>query len=270
MYGMDLKPATLIKIQKMTKQVPHANLYETVTKLSNALNRLLISSTIISIAIIILNNFNFETNPNISLWLSRLLALITFAFFILEIIRSQTFHRAELQRKNDFMDNSLKTKLADANSNEYYTNDDISNGIYKMGVNCFENSFFTKNISSKMLTKQITYTIGIWVVLWSVILTAPNNVFVEVVLLALPFSVANDLRKLYRLNQNVEMVFTNFKKIFSTTKKSKRGSLIIDNVISYEKSISYSSIPLNSKIFKELNDELSVKWNKIKKQHDIK
>ncbi|NRR93553.1 hypothetical protein HSX10_18425 [Winogradskyella undariae] len=254
----------------MTKQVPHAKLYKTVSNLSNALNWLLISSTIISLAIIVLNNFNIEANPNISLWLSRILALIAIIFFILEVIQSQTYHRAELQRKNDFMDNSLETKLADANSNEYYTNDDISNGVYKMGVNCFENSFFTKNISSKMLTKQITYTIVIWVVLWSVILTAPNNVFVEVILLALPFSVANDLRKLYRLNKNVEMVFANFKKIFSTTKKSKRESLIIDNVISYEKSISYSSVPLNRKIFDKWNDKLSLEWNKIKKQHKIK
>ena len=121
-----------------------------------------------------------------------------------------------------------------------------------------------------MLTKQLIYTIVIWIVLWSVILTAPNNIFVEVILLALPFSVANDLRKLYRLNKNVEMVFANFKKIFSSTKKSKRESLIIDNVISYEKSISYSSVPLNSKIFDKWNDKLSLEWNKIKKQHKIK
>tara|TARA_R110000868_G_scaffold134246_1_gene346157 strand:- start:12 stop:776 length:765 start_codon:yes stop_codon:yes gene_type:complete len=254
----------------MTKQVPHAKLYMTVSNLSNALNWLLISSTIISLIIIVLNNFNIVANPNISLWLSRILALMAIIFFILEVIQSQTYHRAELQRKNDFMDNSLETKLADANSNEYYTNDDISNGVYKMGVNCFENSFFTKNISSKMLTKQLIYTIVIWIVLWSVILTAPNNIFVEVILLALPFSVANDLRKLYRLNKNVEMVFANFKKIFSSTKKSKRESLIIDNVISYEKSISYSSVPLNSKIFDKWNDKLSLEWNKIKKQHKIK
>lgn len=253
----------------MTKRVPHDKLYKTVTKLSSALNWLLIISTITSIIIILLNNFNLDVNPNISLWLSRFLALTAIIFFILEIIQSQTYHQAELQRKNDFIDNSLQTKLADSNSTNYYTNDEISEGIYKMGVNCFENSFFTKNISAKMLEKQITYTILIWLVLWCVILTTPNNVFIQVVLLALPFSVANETRKLYRLNKNVELVFGTFKKIFSSTKKSKRESLIIDNVINYEKSISYSSIPLNSKIFHELNDSLSIEWNNIKKQHNI-
>ena len=254
----------------MTKKVPHSKLYKIVSRLSNTLNWLLIISTIISLVIIALNNFSITSNPNISLWLSRLLALLGIVFFALEVIQSQTYHRAELQRKNDFMDNSFKTNLADSNSNEYYTNDDISNGVYKMGVNCFENSFFTKSITSKMLTKQIIYTIIIWIVLWSVILTAPNNVFVEVILLALPFSVANDLRKLYRLNKNVETVFTNFKNIFSATKKSKIEPLIFDNVISYEKSISYSSIPLNSKIFNKLNDELSTEWINIKKEYKIK
>lgn len=253
----------------MTKKVPHDKLYKIVTELSSALNWLLLISTITSLIIIALNNFQWESNPNTSLWLSRCLALIAIVFFILDIIRSHTYHRAELQRKNDFMDNSLQTKLADANSNEYYTNDDISKGVYKMGVNCFENSFFTKTISSKMLVKQITYTVVIWLVLWCVILTAPNNIFIEVVLLALPISVANDTRKLYRLNKNVDMVFGNFKRIFSSTKKSKRESLIIDNVINYEKSLSYSSIPLNSKLFDQLNDELSVEWESIKKQHNI-
>lgn len=253
----------------MTKKVPHEKLYKIVTALSSALNWLLIISTIISIIIIVLNNFNLDVNPNISLWLSRFLALVAIIFFILEIIQSQTYHQAEFQRKNDFIDNSLQTKLADSNSTNYYTNDEISEGIYKMGVNCFENSFFTKNISSKMLEKQITYTILIWVVLWCVILTTPNNVFIQVVLLALPFSVANETRKLYRLNRSVESVFGTFKKIFSSTKKSKRESLIIDNVINYEKSISYSSIPLNSKVFHELNDSLSIEWNNIKKQHNI-
>ena len=167
------------------------------------------------------------------------------------------------------MDNSLQTQIADANSKEYYTNDDISKGVYKMGVNCFENSFFTKTISSKMLVKQITYTIIIWTVLCCVILTAPNNIFIEVILLTLPFSVANDTKKLYRLHTNVEMVFGNFKKIFSSTKKSKQEALIIDNVISYEKSLSYSSVPLNSKIFDDLNDQLTIGWEGIKKQHNI-
>jgi hypothetical protein len=65
-------------------------------------------------------------------------------------------------------------------------------------------------------------------------------------------------------------VFLNFKKIFSSTKKLKREFLIIDNVISYEKSLSYSSIPLDSTLFNEMNDELSIEWNEMKKNHKIK
>lgn len=271
MFGMVLRQVTtLTKTITMTKIVPHDRLYKIVSRLSSSLNWMILVSTIISLVIIFLNNFTFEPNHIISLWLSRLLALLAIVFFILEVIQTHIYHRAELQRKNDFMDNSLQTQLADANSKEYYTNEDISKGVYKMGVNCFENSFFTKTISSKMLVKQITYTIIIWVLVWCVILTAPNNILIQVILLTLPFSVANDTRKLYRLNTNVERVFGNFKKIFGSTKNSKREALIIDNVINYEKSLSYSSVPLNSKIFDELNDKLSIEWESLKKQHNIK
>jgi hypothetical protein len=254
----------------MTKKVPHDKIYKIVNKLSKGLNWILIISTIISVSIIILNNLSLDVNPNISLWLSIILALLAVVFFVLDVIQSHIFHRAELQRKNDFIDNSLKTKLADANSKGFFTNDELNNGIYKLGVNCFESSFFTKTISSKMLSKQLTNTIVIWIVIIFVIFTAPNNIFIEILLLTLPFTILNETRKLYRLNRNVELVFSNFKKIFNSTKKSKREFLIIDNVITYEKSLSYGSIPLDSKIFNEMNDELSTEWNKIKAQYKIK
>jgi hypothetical protein len=90
-----------------------------------------------------------------------------------------------------------------------------------------------------------------------------------VVLLSLPFTMFNETIKLYRLNRNVESVFLTFKKLYSSTKKSKREFLIIDNVINYEKSLSYSSIPLNDNLFHEMNESLSIEWNEIKKEHKI-
>ena len=254
----------------MKKKVPHDKIYKIVNKLSSGLSWILIISTFISILLIIINNFSLNLHPYISITLSTILAFFAVTYFIIEIIQNHIYHRAELQRKNDFIDNSLNTKLADANSQGYFTNEEINNGIYKLGVNCFENSFFTKSITSKMLSKQMTYTIVIWLVIWLVIFSAPNGVFVEVLLLTLPFSVLNETHKLYRLNRNVESVFLNFKKIFSSTKKLKREFLIIDNVISYEKSLSYGSIPLDSSLFNEMNDELSIEWNEMKKNHKIK
>lgn len=254
----------------MKKKVPHDEIYKIVGKLSKVLSWILILSTIISISLIIINNLSLKINPQTSITLSKILAFFAVTYFIIEIIQNHNYHRAELQRKNDFIDNSLRTKLADANSQGYFTNEEIDNGVYKLGVNCFENSFFTKSITSKMLTKQMFKTIVIWLVIWLVILSAPNGIIVEVILLALPFSVLNETHKLYRLNRNVESVFLNFKKIFSSTKKLKREFLIIDNVISYEKSLSYSSTPLDGSIFNTMNEELSIQWNEIKRQHKIK
>lgn len=254
----------------MTRKVPHDKIYKIVDNLSEKLNWILIASTLISILVVVLNNFDSSINKKISMISLIILAFLAIVFFIIDIIKNHISHRAELQRKNDFIDNSLKTKLADSNSKGYFTNEEVNSGINKLGVNCFENSFFTKSISSKMLKKQLIYTIVIWFVVLLVILTTPNNFFIQVILLSLPFTMLNETIKLYRLNRNVETVFSTFKKLYSSTKKSKREFLVIDNVINYEKSLSYSSIPLNSKLFHEMNETLSVEWNEIKKEHKIK
>lgn len=254
----------------MTRKVPHDKIYKIVNNLSEKLNWILIISTLISLLVIILNNFDSSINKKITMLSSIALAFLAIVFFVLDIIKNHIYHRAELKRKNDFIDNSLKTKLADSNSKGYFTNDEINSGINKLGINCFENSFFTKSISSKMLKKQLIYTIVIWFLVALVILTTPNNFFIQLVLLSLPFTMFNETIKLYRLNRNVESVFLTFKKLYSSTKKSKREFLIIDNVINYEKSLSYSSIPLNDNLFHEMNESLSIEWDEIKKEHKIK
>ena len=159
----------------MTRKVPHDKIYKIVDNLSEKLNWILIASTLISILVVVLNNFDSSINKKISMISLIILAFLAIVFFIIDIIKNHISHRAELQRKNDFIDNSLKTKLADSNSKGYFTNEEVNSGINKLGVNCFENSFFTKSISSKMLKKQLIYTIVIWFVVLLVILTTPPS-----------------------------------------------------------------------------------------------
>lgn len=47
------------------------------------------------------------------------------------------------ERRKGFIDNSLGTKLLEKPVLNYYDNDSIEKGPYKMLVNCYENCFFT-------------------------------------------------------------------------------------------------------------------------------
>ena len=58
------------------------------------------------------------------------------------------------ERRKGFIDNSLGTKLLEKPVLNYYDNDSIEKGPYKMLVNCYENCFFTYNIIKVMLPKM--------------------------------------------------------------------------------------------------------------------
>lgn len=253
----------------MNKIVPHAKWFEVSTKLSILLNYLVYLSTLISVIIIVSRNFFPNSNQMPINWLTKGLAALSVSYFILEIVQKYSFNKAELERKNDLIDNSLNSNLNHQKSKNYFSNDNIEHGIFKLGVDCFENSYFTKNISEKMFNKQLVLNSIIIIIVITLLLTASNNLTVEFFLLALPYSISNETIRLYRLNKEMESVFCEFKKIFDSVSKDKIEMLIINNVINYEKSLSSNQILLDSNIFKHMNDELSEQWKALKAKYEI-
>lgn len=253
----------------MTKIVPHAKWYKVSNKLSKFLNYLIYVSTIISVGIIISRNFFPNSEQALINWLTRGLATLSVSYFILEIIQKRNFNKGEWDRKNDLVDNSLNSNLNDQKSKKYFSNDNIEYGIFKLGINCFENSYYTKTISEKMLKKQLILNSIIILIVLVLILTASNDLTVEFFLLALPYSISNETIRLYRLNKEMEDIFSEFKKIFDSVSKDKIEMLIVNNVISYEKSLSSNQILLDSNIFEHMNNELSEQWKTLKIKYRI-
>lgn len=246
----------------MDRKVPYEKSYELVNKLSQSLNIILWLSTIVAVIILIVDNV-FPQNTY-SFTLNVVLVLLSISYFFIEIIQRHLFHDAEFERKNDFIDNSLKLKLSEENSTGYFNNEDLKKGIYKLGVNCFESSFFTKSITKKMITKHLIQSGIVLLLIITLIFTVTDNLLIQILLLALPYSIANDTIKVYRLHKNTDTVFKQFTNIFTTVKKGKLDYLIIDNIINYEKSLSRAAILLDSKVFNKMNKHLSEKWNELK------
>lgn len=53
------------------------------------------------------------------------------------------------KRRDDFLDNSIGSNLSLRQSVAYYDNDEVTQGLYKVAVNLFENCFFTHSLTKK-------------------------------------------------------------------------------------------------------------------------
>ncbi|EKT4518077.1 hypothetical protein JE957_002080 [Flavobacterium psychrophilum] len=256
----------------MNNETPFKVNFDLVNKVSNGLNFLLYFSA--SITTLLISNEYFKIEEYLNFYfannLNILLSIIAVIYFVVMLILNHLFYKAENNRYTDFIDNSLGTKLLERNSTNYFTNHNIEFGIKKLGINCFESSYFSKRISSKMLPKLIFQTLLILILfLLSSFYLSKNN-YATILQLALPISIIAELIKIIYYNNYVSEVFENFKKIFSCVDQKNIDNQILSNVLNYEKTLSYFCVNLNSKIHSEMNGELSKYWIEIKERYEIK
>lgn len=260
---MDQKRPIIYKSKTMNKKVPHKINYDITGLISNYQFYLIIIGTILSFSTI------FNLQDYIKSYVEIIICIVSIIYFIFEIIFNNFFIRAEQNRINDLIDNSLNSQLADENSENYYTNEEVKQSVYKLGVNGFENAFFTKNISRKMIKKQLPFFIAVILIYLISIFFVEKKILVIVFQLLLPLYVIKDFIQLNSFNSKVETVYDCYKKVFTSTKKADREPIIINNIISYEKLLSSYSIQLDSKIFNKMNDKLSIEWKELKIKYKL-
>lgn len=249
----------------MTRIVPTEVNYNWLKYTAVISTSMLYSSAIISLVMLILNFFKIA-GVELTDFLNKVLAFLSIVYFLTDFCQSCIFHKAESLRNLDFIDNSFNTKFAQKNSIGYYSNDEIGTGIVKMGINNFENTFFTKSVTAKMFNKQLWNFILVVLVILVCVLTSTESLVV-ISQLALPFTIILHTLKLYIFHTKVSAIFYNYKEIFSKSNQDDLAPNIIKNVINYEKILSWAGIPVDSKIFNKMNTDLSQQWDDIKKAH---
>ena len=209
----------------------------------------------------------------ISEFLNSLNCFFIISYPVLTFISEYFFYDASNQKRVDFIDNSFDSSYSDDHSIEYYTNENIANGIYKMAVNSFENSFFTYHIASEMTKNKWLKNLLFAVLILTFAIFGFNNAFILLVQLTLPIllfqEALNHTLFVYRINR----VLKNFRRLFNDLKetndiKSKRPEILL-NVLEYETILSSGGILLDSKVYQEMNPELSKKWEQLKKDYEI-
>ncbi|QXU48765.1 hypothetical protein KYG33_18575 [Chryseobacterium sp. D764] len=248
----------------MNRIVPHKVNYDTTGLITKIQFWLMILGTIASLVTIV---------PNLPDYVKELvdivICIISIIYFVLEIIFNKLFIKAEQSRIDDYIDNGLNSQLSEENSENYYTNEEIEKGIYKLGVNGYENAFFSKNVVEVMIKKQIPIFTGVLLIYLISIFFIEKELLTKIFQLILPIYIVKDFLKLCSFSSRLQSILDFYKKIFTTIKLEDRDPLIINNIISYEKLISSYSMQLDSKIFHKLNDGSSQKWSDLKKRYKI-
>lgn len=254
-------------------KIPFKNSFDNARTYDKYANYTLYTSTFILIIAFTIQTINKDWSY-ISDFLNSFNSFFILGYAILEFTIQHIFYEASIQKRYDFIDNSFETSFSEENSTEYFTNDDIDKGIYKMAVNGFENSLFTYNISKRMIKSIWIKNIIIGFLFLGISIAGFNNVFVMLFQLSLPLLLLYQALKLTIFVNRINKVFENYRRLFQDLKnkkkrKSKKPEILI-NVIEYESTLSWGGIILDKNIYEKLNPKLSEKWYKMKIKYEIK
>lgn len=191
-------------------------------------------------------------------------------FFASQFARFIFIPRAESVRRRQFLTDSLDAPLSLLQTLGYYNNE-FSPSVARLGANVMENSLFTEAVATRML-RFWRPTIALYMIAWLGIFTARAS-SIELVAWAtqVVFS-AEVLVKWLRLEWlrvRSEVVFNRMHNHFALAKGgSAKNAMatIIDAAIEYESAKAAAGLLLSTKAFGQINEEVSAKWEGIRKQ----
>jgi len=251
--------------------VPHNISYETVARLNRYAIILLYTSTLLSIVISLLGYFKFL--PDLKTVLIVLNSMFISGYVYLDNRVTYLFTKAEMKRRIDWLDNSFDTNFSGKKSKNYFTNQHLSPGIYKLAVNCFENSFHTQFSISKMLPAKIMQTIIIVLIFICSGYMGNREIIRLFFELSLPAILIQKLIKAIYFSSRMAEVHDRFKLLFNDLIQfdfENKTAEALRDILEYETAISWASTPLNSKIFWKYKDELAADWEELKREYKIK
>lgn len=252
-----------------TRIVPFKVNFELIKKIDFGLSFTLYISVVLGIILLVLSKYLTKDNDHYTEQINYVLGSLSLIYFIGDLIKKFLLQLAEQRRRRDFIDNSLNTTLADIRSEGYYSNDDFDAGVYKLGVNCFENSFFSMSISLKMILKSILTSVFIIALFLTLVMGTDKITVATFLQFALPYSLLQQSIILILYYFQINAIFNYFKLVFSSAQENKRDLLLIHNVINYESTIAWAGLVLDDKLFNKYNESLSERWEAIKIEHGI-
>jgi hypothetical protein len=178
-------------------------------------------------------------------------------------------------RRIDFIDNSLGTKFLSKESKNYFTNDVLKPGLYKLNVNCFENCYFTYNIAKEMTPSVVTKNVIFSTVFFTIAYIGLRGNILALPILQILLStlflteLIHHLTFVSRLNILLEKFEIHFNNTINSKSKRNDPKHPILLLLEYETTLAFNKAPLSDKVYRNLNLKLSAEWEEVKKHYEI-
>lgn len=250
--------------------------YERVNDINKRKKWILYASTIITLILSVNEKYKFcDEHKDLLIYAQLIIAInlmLIVSYLILDFRATYIFSRAERTRTLQYLDNSFDTNFAGKKIENYFSQDKLNAGFYKLSVNCFENVFHTFSIAREMQPK--TYFKAILVVLVFVFSAAVGDkgIVRSLIEAILPLALLQDAIKLSFFISRLENLLDNFKSFFSNIRNTdfiNKEPEAMRYVIEYETTLAWASTPTDSKIFFSMREKLAQEWNDLKIEYNI-
>ena len=167
---------------------------------------------------------------------------------------------------------SLGSKFLKKPVEGYYTNDKLSQGPYKMIVNCAENCYFTKSIAKAMIPQIIVKNVLCGLAFLTIAYIGIKDSLVAIPILQILLSTLFFTELVHHINfiEKLEQLFEQFKTFFIN--KPNEQQLLQEAVLfflDYETTLAYNKAPLSDAVYERLNEQLSKEWEELKDRYEI-
>ena len=170
-------------------------------------------------------------------------------------------------------EHNKKIRIIEAKPVEgYYTNDKLSQGPYKMIVNCAENCYFTKSIAKAMIPQIIVKNVLCGLAFLTIAYIGIKDSLVAIPILQILLSTLFFTELVHHINfiEKLEQLFEQFKTFFIN--KPNEQQLLQEAVLfflDYETTLAYNKAPLSDAVYERLNEQLSKEWEELKDRYEI-
>lgn len=250
--------------------------YERVAQIGWWKNIVLISSTLLTLALTLDEKYKLSTiHESLKDYVTLVVGLnsiFVVLYIWFDIRENAVFSQAERGRTLQYVDNSFDTNFAGKKVDGYFTQEKLNPGFYKACVNCFENTFHTSSIAKEMLVGAYAKAIIVLLVLMFSATVGEKGIVRYLTEAILPLAVFQSALKLSSFVSRLEQLKETFATFFTSIKDSSfhdREPEALKNVVTYETTLAWASIPLDSKIFFKMREQLAADWEELKKQYHI-
>jgi hypothetical protein len=213
-----------------------------------------------------------QANPTAYDFVMSAFAIAVIALFALGLVsRLYLTPRAEDKRRQDFFSSAYGVGLTHEKTEGYYNNDFIE-PIKRMAAQVLENSHFSKAIALRMVRFERA-KVTVYALVWLLcLLNRQTDLGLVVAASQALFSeqIVSKWLRLEWLRIRFEKTYEDVYRLFqSRPAAAKFNAMTLDSLGMYETAKSTGAITLSSRLFRQLNDELSAEWERIKRELKI-